>query len=102
MKQHTTPEQTARLIELGFEEPKASHRYFEGNTLHINNNYSIGELIEMLPDKIDGRNLVFERYVKLEKWLVCYEVCLGVYSMSAELCDALYEMAVKLREEGVI
>lgn len=59
MKLYIDAQQTAKLIELGFEKPKSSHRYWRGNELVINNNYSIGELIEMLPDEIyvDGNTL---------------------------------------------
>lgn len=122
MKQYTTPEQTAKLIEMGFAKPKSiwalsrncpsdiqlSYESSLELTIRVEERfipeyaYSIGELIEMLPPKIDGRNLVIERYEELGQWLVCYESCLGVYSMSAELSDALYDMVIKLKEEGVI
>lgn len=90
------------LIELGFEKPKGLADAEPSSGKWVREAYSIGELIEMLPPKIDGRNSVFERYDELGQWLVCYEVCLGVYSMSAELIDALYDVIVKLKEEGVI
>lgn len=56
MKQYTTYEQTAKLIELGFEEPK-SIRYPKNEEEaervdsidFLISDYSIGELIEMLP-----------------------------------------------------
>lgn len=122
MKQYTNESQTAKLIELGFEKPKSiwalsrkcpsdkqlSYESSLGLTIRVEERfipeyaYSIGELVEMLPPKIDGRNLVIERYKELGQWLVCYESCLGVYSMSAELSDALYDMVIKLKEEGVI
>lgn len=105
MKQFTTPEQTDKMIELGFEKPKTlvdKYYDFDAENYKEVSRYSIGELIEMLPPKIDGRNLVIERYKELGQWLVCYESCLGVYSMSAELSDALYDMVIKLKEEGVI
>lgn len=104
MKQYTTPDQTAKLIELGLPKPKMAApalKWVDGEPT-FEPQYTIGELIEMLPPKIDGRNLVIERYKELGQWLVCYESCLGVYSMSAELSDALYDMVIKLKEEGVI
>lgn len=107
-KQYTNESQTAKLIELGFEKPKSIIDVWGVYETDIDMEYeyeyaySIGELIEMLPPKIDGRNLVIERYKELGQWLVCYESCLGVYSMSAELSDALYDMVIKLKEEGVI
>ena len=53
MKQFTTPKQTAKLIELGFEKPKTLvDKYYDFDTeayaeVKV---YSIGELIEMLPN----------------------------------------------------
>ena len=75
MKQHTTPEQTAKLIELGFEKPKASHRYWRENELIINNNYSIGELIEMLPNVVesdDDEYATLQMYFDLFNWVIEY------------------------------
>jgi hypothetical protein len=110
MKQYLTPEQTAKLIELGFEKPNGSHRYWRGNELVINNNYSIGELIEMLPEDIEDkynrgvwyfRNItgISVYYSREERmyWTDLYISCLN-----EELIDNLYDMIVKLKEEGVI
>ena len=110
MKQYLTPEQTAKLIELGFEKPKTSHRYWRENELIINNNYSIGELIEMLPEDIedkDNRGVWYFRnitgisvyYSREERmyWTDLYISCLH-----EELIDNLYEMVLQLKEEGVL
>ena len=107
MKQYTTPDQTAKLIELGFEKPKGSHRYWRGNELVINNNYSIGELIEMLPTIIDtGAGYALSIYYNRAEWEISYDdngLYHPLYSVeNDELIDALYEMIVKLKEEGVI
>ena len=107
MKQYTTPEQTAKLIELGFEKPKSSHSYWRGNELVININYSIGELIEMLPDVVeseDSEYATLQMYFDLFNWVIEYT---GVekteYATSAiELIDSLYDMILRLKEEGVI
>ena len=99
MEQYTTPEQTAKLIELGFEKPKGWCNEGISNRLIMAKhkaddegfNYSIGELIEML------NNQEKLTLVKLEhKWYVNY------HAKDVELIDALYEMVVKLKEEGVI
>ena len=52
MKQYTTPEQTAKLIELGFEEPKmaAPALKWVDSEPTFEPQYTIGELIEMLPE----------------------------------------------------
>lgn len=101
MKQYTTPEQTAKLIELGFEKPKFEIETqlcnIKGQPMRVATivgDYSIGELIEML-DGVSG--LEITRYGS--GW--------GVYDelrafTSEELIDNLYDMIVKLKEEGVI
>lgn len=82
MKQYTTPEQTAKLIALGFEKPSPSF-YRNGVTwIQCEGNYSIGELIEMLPN-----NLAMQR--EKDKW----NVSIGnVTLVKTELIDALFEL----------
>lgn len=100
MKQYTTPDQTDKLIELGFEKPRGwcvegissrliMYKHKEDNEGF---NYSIGELIEML----DGvSELEITRYGS--GWEVGDE--LRVFT-GEELIDALYDMILKLKEEG--
>lgn len=112
MKQYLSPEQTAKLIELGFEKPKNTQYvqrakarnlhspFIEFGELEFEGSYTIGELIEMLPEEFDGELLeiaavTLSRY----KWVVRYPYGIIVYKN--ELIDALYEMIIKLREEGV-
>ena len=116
MKQYTTPEQTDKLIELGFERPKSEVECDlpKGDwricSAGIRKAYSIGELIEMLPEDIedkDNRGVWYFRnitcnsvyYTREERmyWTDLYISC-----HSEELIDNLYEMVVKLKEEGVI
>ena len=90
MKQYTNSAQTAKLIELGLEKPKSKVLFEVGND-ELGYAYSIGELIEIL-DNQDKLTLV-----KLEhRWHVNY------HTKNIELIDALYDMLVKLKEEGVI
>ena len=116
MKQFTTPEQTAKLIELGFERPKSIEKavkfgiYYED--IDIIYAYSIGELVEMLPTMIgegdfNGEPLFKYSFVLVgtTKWIVGYQCFakLNQYvSEGQELIDALYDMVVKLKEKGVI
>ena len=111
MRQYTTPNQTAKLIELGFEKPKYEclDKTLRGveRWNNIQNNYSIGELIEMLPMEISNDTLPDRLgfYIDHNKmWTVDYSNVLGaLYSTCrTELIDALYDMIVKLKEEGVI
>lgn len=104
MKQYTTSDQTAKLIELGFEKPKfeveAQMCNMKGQPLRVATivgDYSIGELIEMLrclPMAIDisGECVVTNNPGR----------GYGIYTQSKELIDALFEQIVKLKEMGVI
>lgn len=100
MKQYTNSEQTAKLIELGFEKPKGSHSYWRGNELVININYSVGELIEMLPkNEYPHRRFEFDGI----HWFVDWDAEEHfMQTMRVELIDALYDMCVMLKEKGVI
>lgn len=107
MKQYTTPEQTAKLIELGFEEPKnrlVKQRFDRSTSSWIvvgeEGNYSIGELIEMLPDDgVADRRLEFDGF----HWFVDWDSFDKIHqTMGVELVDALYDMIIKLKEEGVL
>lgn len=108
MRQFTTPEQTAKLIELGFEKPKNERWMLDvanESTPSIQNaikrqDYSIGELIEMLPVKIDGTYCNIDRCGQ-RSWAISYDPM--VYCCNcAELVDALYDMIVRLKEEGAV
>lgn len=110
MKQYTTPEQTAKLIELGF---VSTGRIKEVRTVHPkvevyhDCNFTIGELIEMLPTsaKINGYDCFL--YIEPQHydggWDVGYmRHNVELNQRATELIDALYDMVVKLKEEGVI
>ena len=140
MRQHTTPEQTAKLVGLGFEMPKTpiSYSYPEQSDkqkiyeaslgldpylatvdqIEFEYAYSIGELIEMLPttimDKIwwgkkkgeDGIwGLRIDTGCTDYGWDISYERDNSAYLYRegrSELVDALYDMIIRLKEEGVI
>lgn len=105
MKQYTTPEQTAKLIELGFEKPKNTQyvQRAKARNLHspfiefgepeFEGSYTISELIEML-----GVHLSSIYYIGIV-WVVNAE---GLERRSEELIDALYDMCIKLQKEEVI
>ena len=103
MKLYTTPEQTAKLIELGFDKPKSIEVYRDGHCVPFVEQrwaYSIGELIEMLPTIVDNFTLWIGRDERSNQWFVKYHPRTLV--VDEELIDALYDMLVKLKEEGVI
>ena len=110
MKQYTTPEQTAKLIELGFEKPKGW--YMDGVTnnikLYVNIdenpmmfNYSIGELLSFLPLTIQWT----PRIIKENTIEYSFETeGSELYYCNAhnELRDNIFDLCVRLKEEGVI
>lgn len=125
MRQFTTPDQTAKLIELGFEMPKTitsiswdtpcdDSPFINANSVEFEWHYSIGELIGLLPrycwykygDKAFRAQIQIKFY--LSRWHIVYrkfeeEHCGHLYDCgSDELVDALYNMIVKLKEERVI
>ena len=102
MKQYTTTEQTAKLIELGFERPKMSapKLEWENGEPKFVPQYTIGELLEMLPTIVDDFTLWIGRDERSNQWFVKYSP--RSLKLADELIDALYEMVVKLKEKGVI
>ena len=110
MKQYTTPEQTAKLIELGFA-PKmrikgVSTKYGTVNVEH-ETYFDVGELIEILPMNInnDGSFEEILIHINYGRWVVKYS---GIFREPTyqicrkELIDALYTMIVELKDEGAI
>lgn len=108
MKQYTNADQTAKLIELGFEKPKSIERAIPmGHATWCDRAYSIGELIEMLPKSIKVNDCYFTLTISAEfdNWLVEYaDIAYGsqAYVRDVELIDALFAEIVILKEEGVI
>lgn len=115
MKQYTNEIQTAKLIELGFEKPKNERWVLDvanESTPSIQNtvkrqDYSIGELLSFLPENIAKENeLPSTLNISLldGEWCVEYADILGAdFSFSSvELIDGIFNMIVKLKENGVI
>lgn len=108
MRQFTTPEQIAKLIELGFEKPRSIEKvtFTEKYGCGFEAAYSISELIEMLPEELnDGLKSRLGIYIDHNKmWAVDYCNVLGeLYSTyRTELIDALYNMIVKLKEDKIL
>lgn len=107
MKQYTNESQTAKLIELGFEIPKnrlVKQRFDYSTSSWIvvgeEGDYSIGELIEMLlNDDFGTKAFKFDGF----NWWVDWNTADSIQQTSGvELTDALYDMILKLRQEGVI
>ena len=108
MKQYTTPEQTSKLIELGFEKPKSEVKAEQaGDCVWCNPAYSIGELISLLPKSIKVNGLFFTLclYPSSGYWVIEYDdIAFGTQARLCkdELIDALFTEIVMLKEEGVI
>ena len=106
MKQYLTPSQTAKLIELGFEEPKTIvDKYYDYDAEDYKevNHYSIGELIEMLEEVASVViSYSYQKNGYYVRVIIPKRKGGGMYRISQiELIDALYDMVVKLKEEGV-
>ena len=106
MKQYLTPEQTSKLMELGFKKPTMKNIPMPEGEVN-EEGYSIGELIKMLPKEINNDILLdtLSIYIDHNKmWVVDYSNILGaIYSIChTELIDALYEIIIKLKEDRVI
>lgn len=113
MKQYLTPEQTAKLIELGFEKPKSEVECdlpkgdWRIGAVGICRAYSIGELLSFLPESIKVNDCYFSLTISSEfdNWLVEYvDIAFGsqAYVRDVELIDALFIEIVMLKEEGMI
>lgn len=118
MKQYLSPEQTAKLIELGFEKPKNTQYiqrvkarnlyspFIEFGEPEFEGSYSIGELIEMLKPIKNLRISMDNSYNGLEDLIVKklvgnkWEILFG--DVGKNLIDLLFSAIVKLKTEGVI
>lgn len=107
MKQYTTTDQTAKLVELGLPKPESIVE-FDGYWGY-DYAYSIGELIEMLQKRvyqIEDSGIPCDLNIHYDggTWLIVF-ICErdGRFKTEMfELIDALYDMIIKLKEEGVI
>lgn len=114
MKMYTNSEQTAKLIELGFEKPEkriVKQRFDRSTSSWIvvgeEGDYSIGELLSFLPENIAKENKIpstLNISLMNGEWCVQYADFLGpdFVFCNTELIDALFDMIVKLKEKGVI
>lgn len=111
MKQYTTPEQTAKLIELGFDRPMSEGvRSVTDTMLEFYPAYSIGELIEMLPRIVEYKGFYYGLKITTDTtycWEVTYKPCsyekgstklLPIYAAGSCLIDQLYETLLTLVE----
>lgn len=114
MKQYTTPEQTAKLILMGFPKPYGTITRQElvdkvwVTVSETHGDYTIGQLLDFLPTSATQHI----HYVATKKaWTITVDV-LGKSNNPQARCyispyyprliDALYDMVVKLKEKGVI
>ena len=110
MKMFTNNDQTAKLIDMGFEKPSsiASVEPIYGmGGISVAKAYTIGELLSFLPENIAKENeMPSTLNISLlnGEWCVEYSDFLGAdFSFrSVELIDAIFDMIVKLKEKEVI
>lgn len=107
MRQYTNESQTAKLIELGFEEPK-SIRYPQNEEEvdrvdsidFLISDYSIGELIDFIPDT--GNEFMRNRQIFGQGVRFYGERCIYDFDEEDELIDNLFNLVVRLKENGEI
>ena len=113
MKQYTSKDQTAKLIELGFPEPQGwgNKDISNGMIIALYNdgredfNYSIGELIEFLPLELEPHPDMARRTIVGNEVLYCDEYIDWVelrFNKHEEIIDNLFDACITLKEEGVI
>lgn len=103
MKQYTTPDQTAKLIELGFEKPSsiASVEPIYGmGGISVAKAYTIGELIDFIPDT--GSEAMRNRQIFGQGVRFYTGHCIYDFDEEPELIDNLFNLVVRLKEEEVI
>ena len=109
MKQHTTTEQTAKMIEMGFEKPKnrlVKQRFDRSTSSWIvvgeEGDYTIGELIEMLLSKPHCRvsiyNVGLKQYKVLFKKLINRKFKVLFREVGYEPIDLLFNCIVNFKE----
>ena len=109
MKQYLDSEQTAKLIELGFEKPKMAApalKWVDGEPT-FEPQYTIGELIEMLPENVAKENEIpstLNISLMNGEWCVQYADFLGIDFVfcNTELINARYDLLIRLKEKEVI
>lgn len=100
MQQFTTQEQTAKLIELGFEPKQVPATCGWAD----DENYSIGELLSFLPTSFEG-NDYYALTIRGSKVMYCdpyLDWIEAEWAKSEELIDNLFDACVELKEEGVL
>jgi hypothetical protein len=106
MKQFTSPEQTAKLIDLGFKKPKGLADAEPSSGKWVRPAYSIGELVEMLIPKphymVSIYNVGLKQHKVLFKKLINGKFKALFREVGYEPIDLLFNCIVKLKEEGVI
>ena len=110
MKQFTNKEQTQHLIELGFPRPESISEvnyYDEAYTTEteFEYDYSVGELIEFLPQYIDSGDYLGYLCIFYIGgfWQINYDQDFHHKVWQCEeLIDTLYEVCVELKNEGAL
>lgn len=111
MKQYLSQEQTAKLIELGFDKPKSIIDVLGVYETDIDMEYeyeyvySIGELLSFLPEEIKSEEDDFVASLQITSgWELYYTTYSDIfyYVNNNELIDGLFDLCVKLKEEGII
>lgn len=111
MKQYLTPEQTAKLIDLGFEKPSSIvsvEPIYGMGGISVAKAYTIGELMEILfgwyfkqkTQPTDDPMIFYS--VGIWRGEFAVNVIEAEYVHNKELIDALFDTLVELKKRGMI
>lgn len=116
MKQTLTIEQSARLIELGVDERKASSIYYTTDPCDHKKcirkyQFCLTDLFRILPKKVSDRRKIYSLTIEIadcldgdDKWCISYRNTLDMdewdsFQSAEELIDAIYAMILFLKSE---
>lgn len=106
MKKYLSKEQTEKLYSLGFAIPEYITEFWKGGCIERRVSYSIGDLIELLPENfiINNERVYLEFDKEGARYIFSPKHKFSKYIMYAhnELIDNLFDLLVKLKEDKII
>lgn len=106
MKKYLSKEQTEKLYSLGFAIPEYITEFWKGGCIERKVAYSIGDLIELLPEDIiinnEGADLEIDKDGARYDLSFNHKFSKYVMYTHDELIDNLFDLLVKLKEDKII
>lgn len=109
-KLFTTPEQTSKLIEIGLPKPKSIDNVVASRGIYFSRKaYSVGEILSFLPPYLGNWQLLMHFNTHYYYWSAYYlsdgstdDKYLRLNAHGGQLIDALFRLAIMLKEDGLI